>query len=151
MALAASRTSADAKAWSPRPDPAARANDRAIAHLQEAICAIDSGDTLTRQRAVHQAIDAVTCLYLELGIEADGKASKSLADLFGYVVGRVLRTDIYDDTRFARQAMELLDVLYQSLRPAGPRKRGEVSPRTALADPQPGPAAAMFPLKTAQR
>lgn len=150
MALAASRTSTDAEAWLPAPDPAARANDRAIAHLQEAIYAIDSGDTLTRQRAVHQAIDAVTCLYLELGIEADGKASKSLADLFGYVVGRVLRTDIYDDTRFARQAMELLDVLYQSLRPAGPRKRGEDSPRTASTDPQPGPAAAMFPLKTAE-
>jgi len=151
MTVAVSRTSPHARAWSPAPEPAAKAHDRAVVCLEEAIRAVESSDTMARQRAVQQAIDAVTCLYLELGAEDRGESTKSLADFFGYIVGRVLRIDIFDDTRFAYQAMEILDVFYDSLSPSAAGRAPAVTPCKAATQRRRDTPAAVIPLDTTPR
>lgn len=126
-----------------------QARDRAFACLEEAVRAIESGDAAARRRGVQQAIAAITRLYLELGSEARGETAKSLADFFGYIVGRVLRIDLFDDARFAYQAMELLQVLYDSLRAA--TVAGDPAKPSRTARPRPDTGAAVIPLEATVR
>lgn len=150
MKAAVSRTSPEPGNGSAARHPAAQAHESAIANLEDAIRAVESGDTAARQRAVQQAIDAVTCLYLELGHDGPEDSATGLADLFGYIVGRILRIDIFNDTRFAHQALELTNVLYTSLslRSDGPSVAVSHKSATNLKS---SAAATVIPLETVPR
>lgn len=131
--------------------PAAQAYESATANLEDAIQAVETGDTAARQRAVQQAIDAVTCLYLELGHDGPEDSATGLADLFGYIVGRILRIDIFDDTRFAHQALELTNVLYTSLGLTTSDGFSVAVTQRSAANRKRSAAATVIPLETAPR
>jgi flagellar biosynthetic protein FliS len=85
--------------------------DAAISALDEAIMAIDRDHIEGRCRAVYRATDAVTTLYLRLDIKRFGELADDLADLYGHILGCLVGINFYNDSRIAREAIELLHSL----------------------------------------
>jgi flagellar protein FliS len=85
--------------------------DAAISALDEAIVAIDRDDIEGRCRAVYRATDAVTTLYLRLDVKRFGEFADDLADLYGHILGCLVGINFYNDSRIAREAVELLHSL----------------------------------------
>jgi flagellar protein FliS len=85
--------------------------DAAISALDEAIVAIDRDDIEGRCRTVYRATDAVTTLYLKLDVKRFGEIADDLADLYGHILGCLVGINFYNDSRIAREAVELLHSL----------------------------------------
>lgn len=83
----------------------------AIAALDDAIAAIEADDIRARCMAVRAATEAVTTLYLNLDVKRGGELVDDLADLYGYILGRLLRVNLYNDPRIAAQVIDLLEPL----------------------------------------
>ena len=85
--------------------------DAAISALDEAIAAIDRDDIEGRCRAVYRATDVITTLYLQLDVKRMGELADDLADLYGHILGCLVGINYYNDSRIARETIELLHTL----------------------------------------
>ena len=85
--------------------------DAAISALNEAVEAIDQDEIEGRCRAVYRATEAVTTLYLRLGVKQFGELTDDLADLYGHILGCLVGVNFYNDPRIAQDAIELLHSL----------------------------------------
>lgn len=83
----------------------------AISALRDAIGAIAADDIEARCMAVQAATEAVTTLYLSLDVKRSGEQVDDLADLYGYILGRLLRINLYNDARVAEQVIDLIEPL----------------------------------------
>lgn len=109
---------------------------RALAALDEAVAAIDTGDARRRRAAIQSAAEALTSLYLDLDLKRHGQRVEALAELYGHLIGRLLRANLYADRGILRHVIELLETLGPSgdtldALAAGPRP----APRARLAAP----------------
>ena len=112
--------------------------DTALAALHQAMSAIANDDAEARRQAVRSATESITDLYLSLDAKRSGAAATDLGDLYGRIVGRLLRVNLYNDPRIAERVIELL----QPLREAPARLRA------MTAD---GPGAIGAPIQAARR
>jgi flagellar biosynthetic protein FliS len=85
-----------------------------VSALNDAIDAIVADDIEARCTAVQAATEAVTTLYLSLDVKRSGEHVDDLADLYGYILGRLLRINLYNDARIAEQVIGLIDPLRDS-------------------------------------
>ena len=85
--------------------------DAAISALGDAVEAIGRDEIEGRCRAVYQATDAVTTLYLRLDVKRFGELTDDLADLYGHILGCLVGINFYNDPRIAQDAIELLHSL----------------------------------------
>jgi flagellar protein FliS len=114
MALAASeRYMSEAAATSPS-HAAVILYDEAIAALKSAVVAIACGDVDARCNAVQSVTETVTTLYLNLDVKRSGEIADSLANLYGYVLGRLMRVNMYNDAGIAEELIDLLEPLRNS-------------------------------------
>ena len=114
MALATSeRYMSEAAATSPS-HAAVVLYDEAISALKTSITAISGDDTSARCSAIGSATEAITTLYLNLDVKRSGEIADSLANLYGYVLGRLMRVNLYNDSGIAEELIELLEPLRDS-------------------------------------
>ena len=88
--------------------------DGAIAAIQNAVNAIAADDIEARCRAVQEATEIATTLYLNLDIKREGELAEGLAKIYGHILGLLLRVNLYNDANIALRAIELLDPLRES-------------------------------------
>ena len=88
--------------------------DGAIAAMHTAVEAISADDVEGRCRAVQEATETVTTLYLNLDIKREGEMAEGLAKIYGHILGLLLRVNLYNDANIALRAIELLEPLRES-------------------------------------
>lgn len=113
MASTATRLSFD-RQGSQADQGAATPYDRLLEALEEAIVAIDSVDACRRRKAIQSAAEALTALYLDLDVKESGQNVDGLANFYGYLIGRLLRANLYGDRGILRNIIELLEPLRES-------------------------------------
>lgn len=87
---------------------AAALYDRAISSLERAVAAISDQDAAARNSAVQSATEALTTLYLDLDVRRCSRIADQLPALYGHLLGRLLRINLYNDPRIAIELIELL-------------------------------------------
>jgi flagellar secretion chaperone FliS len=88
--------------------------DGAIAALHGAADAIAADDIEARCRAVQEATEIVTTLYLNLDIRREGELAEGLAKIYGHVLGLLMRVNLFNDAKIAARAIDLLEPLRES-------------------------------------
>ncbi|MFQ6016755.1 MAG: flagellar export chaperone FliS [Kiloniellaceae bacterium] len=88
--------------------------DQAIAAMRSATAAIAAGDIGTRCNAVQLATEIVTTLYLHPDLKQGGARADNLSTLYGFILGRLLRINLYNDPEIAEDVIKLLEPLRES-------------------------------------
>jgi flagellar protein FliS len=88
--------------------------DGAIASLQQALEAIETGDLEGRCRSVNLAVDILANLSLALDIERGGEVADNLSKLYGFMISRLQRVSLLNDPQPARDVIKLLEILHES-------------------------------------
>lgn len=114
MALAASERYMDEVAATSPSRAAVVLYDEAIAALKAAIASIGGDNVEGRSAAIGTATEAVTTLYLNLDVKRSGEIADNLANLYGYVLGRLMRINLYSDPGIAEELIGLLEPLRDS-------------------------------------
>ncbi len=114
MALAASDRYMDEVAATSPNRAAVVLYDEAIAALNAAIASIGGDNVEGRSAAIGAATEAVTTLYLNLDVKRSGEIADNLANLYGHVLGRLMRINLYNDPGIAEELIGLLEPLRDS-------------------------------------
>lgn len=85
--------------------------DQAIAALNDAISAIGADNIEARCRAISKATEIITTLHLNLDIKRGGEIADNLGNLYSFILGRLLRVNLYNDAGIAAQVIEFLEPL----------------------------------------
>lgn len=88
--------------------------DRALLSLQEAIDAIERKDVKARWKANKRAMDIVGHMWETLDVDKGGEIADNLAQLFGFIMRRLVYVDLHNDAAPAREAITLLTPLRDS-------------------------------------
>lgn len=115
---------------------AATLYERAISSLERAVMAIADEDAAARNSAVQSATEALTVLYLNLDVRRCSRMADQLPALYGHLLGRLLRINLYNDPHIAAELIELLAPMARAW-----AEQTESSPRyPALQSAAPGAA-----------
>ncbi len=114
MALAASERYMDEVAATSPNRAAVVLYNEAIAALKAAIASIGGDNVEGRSAAVGSATEAVTTLYLNLDVKRSGEIADNLANLYGHVLGRLMRINLYNDPGIAEELIGLHEPLRDS-------------------------------------
>lgn len=109
--------------------------DEAIGALRAALAACGTGDVERRCNAVTAATEIVGYLYMHLDLEAGGEVAHNLGAIYGHIIGRLPRVNIYDDAETAEEAIALLEPLRQSWDRLDLQLRAEGADAAAAAGP----------------
>lgn len=88
--------------------------DGAIGALESAVEAIERGDIEARCNWVTIASEMVATLYLCLDTEKGGEIGENLGRLYGFILGRLHRINVYNDPSVAEETIALLQPLRAS-------------------------------------
>ncbi len=88
--------------------------DRAVMLLNEAIEAIEAGDTQRRWRANSQAAEIIAELWQALDMERGGEIAENLNRLYGSMTMRLTMVDVDSSAQAARDVIHLLEPLRRS-------------------------------------
>jgi flagellar protein FliS len=86
----------------------------AITSLRGAITAIGAGNIEARCNAVKAATEIITTLYLHLDFKQGREIADNLGSLYNFMLGRLLRINLYNDPDIAEQVIDLLSPLRDS-------------------------------------
>jgi len=90
--------------------------DGAIGALNKALAAIEAGDLEARCNAVNMAIDILTQLCTALDHEHGGQVAGNLDNLYRFMIGRLVRTNLLNDPEPTRDVLRMLEPLYTAWR-----------------------------------
>jgi len=90
--------------------------DGAIASLQSAIDAIETGDIERRCQAVNMTLDILVHLCDALDTEKGGEIADNLSKLYGFMISHLNRVNLANDPEPARETIRLLEILYEAWR-----------------------------------
>jgi flagellar protein FliS len=88
--------------------------ERAITLLQEAVEAIEAGDTQRRWQATNKATEIVAELWQALDMERGGEIAENLNRLYGFMIMRLTMVDTENNAQAAREVIRLLEPLGQA-------------------------------------
>ena len=88
--------------------------DSVIAAMCEAIEAIAVDNIEARCRAVQNATQVMTTLYLNIDVKREGQVADGLIKVYSHVLGLFLRINLYNDIKIAIRAIDLLEPLRES-------------------------------------
>jgi len=88
--------------------------DGAIAAMRDAIEAIASDNIEGRCRAVQNATQVMTTLYLNIDVKREGEIAEGLAKVYSHILGLFLRVNLYNDPKIAVRVVDLLSPLRES-------------------------------------
>lgn len=88
--------------------------DEAIGALHTSVMAIASGDIEARCNCVTAALEIVGHLYLCLDETQGGDVADNLGRIYGHIISRLPRVNLYNDTEVAEEVVELLETLRDS-------------------------------------
>ncbi len=110
--------------------------DGAICALHKAIAAIEKGDIETRCASVNMAMEILTHLCLALDFEQGGVVATSLNDLYRSMIARLLRVNLLNDPKPAREVLRILEPLYDTWRKVDEKIALEVVAHDITVEPQ---------------
>jgi flagellar protein FliS len=105
----------------------------AIDAVEEARRYLAAGEIAARSRAISKACDIVLELSSALDIQLGGQLSLRLAELYDYLLRRLLEANLKASDGLLAEAQGLLSTLTEGWRGVSPRGRSE------SAEPRPGP------------
>lgn len=111
------------------------AYERTIVSLQEAVAAIERGDIESRWRANKRAIEIIGHLGETLDIERGGEIALNLAELYRFILARLVHVDLHDDPTPAVEAIRLLTPLRDSWAELANGGAGEPAPVARAGEP----------------
>ncbi|WP_119459817.1 flagellar export chaperone FliS [Rhodospirillaceae bacterium SYSU D60014] len=88
--------------------------DEAIGALRTAIEACKADDIEQRCGAVTAATEIVGHLYMHLDLERGGEVALGLGAIYGQIIGRLPRVNLYNDFETAEEAIAMLEPLRES-------------------------------------
>ncbi len=88
--------------------------DGAIAAMRDAMEAIATDNIEARCRAVQNATQVMTTLYLNIDVKREGEVADGLAKVYSHVLGLFLRVNLYNDPKIAARVIDLLEPLRES-------------------------------------
>jgi len=88
--------------------------DGAIAAMHDAIEAIATDNIEGRCRAIQNATQVMTTLYLNVDIKREGEIADGLAKVYSHILGLFLRVNLYNDPKIAVRVIDLLAPLRES-------------------------------------
>jgi flagellar protein FliS len=90
--------------------------EKAIGCLKEAIKAIEDNEIEARWRANGRAMEIISHLQLTLDTDKGGEIAANLDRLYSYMLTRLPKVDIRNDSQAAREVIGLLEPLRESWR-----------------------------------
>ncbi|MGD9536944.1 MAG: flagellar export chaperone FliS [Alphaproteobacteria bacterium] len=93
-----------------------RLYETAINQLRKAIRAIEASDVKTRYEANRRAFEIIEHLHCTLNLEKGGQIAGNLAQLYRFMLHRLIDVDVKNDAKAAADVITLLEPLYQSWR-----------------------------------
>ena len=85
----------------------------AVQSVEEAIRALQSGDILSRGRAVNKAIEILAELRMSLRRDVEEQYSNTLAELYGYIQHQLIRAHAEQSENLLQEASRLLSTLLE--------------------------------------
>jgi flagellar protein FliS len=93
-----------------------RLYEGAIHQLRKAIRCIEANDIKGRYTANRRAFDIIEHLMCTLNLEKGGQIADNLAQLYRYMMRRLIDVDVQNSAQAAEDVIALLDPLYQAWR-----------------------------------
>ena len=90
--------------------------DKAIGSLNAAVRAIAANDVQERWRANNRAMEIISHLQMTLNMKLGGEVAENLDRLYGFMLNRLPRVDMKNDSKPAEEVIELLAPLRESWR-----------------------------------
>jgi len=110
--------------------------DGAIGALHKAIAAIEDGDIEKRCESVNMAMEILTHLCVALDFEQGGVIAASLNDLYRSMIARLVRVNLLNDPKPAREVLRILEPLYDTWRKVDEKIALGVAAHELTAEPQ---------------
>jgi flagellar protein FliS len=88
--------------------------DEAMSALRTAVMAVAAEDIETRCNAVTTATEIVGYLYMTLDEANGGDVAQNLGALYGHIISRLPRVNLYNEVEAAEEAIALLEPLRDS-------------------------------------
>ncbi len=82
--------------------------DNAIASLESAIAAIESGEIERRCNSVNAASEIVSTLHLALDMERGGEIAERLSAIYRYAIGKMISINLHNDKAAAEDLVRAL-------------------------------------------
>jgi flagellar protein FliS len=82
--------------------------DGALEHIGSARGAMEHGDTSTRNRLIHRAVEITQELRASLNLEAGGELAANLADLYDYMGRQLVRANLENRADLLEEVANLL-------------------------------------------
>lgn len=111
--------------------------DGAIGAVSKALAAIEAGDLEARCKAVNMAMEVLTQLCEALDFEHGGAVAENLGELYLSMIARLVRVNMLNDPRPAREVRSMLETLYDAWRTLDERVTEETIAHRPAMLPQP--------------